>query len=294
VFLRDRLIRLGIPLFVFSALLRPALSLHVYSLAKAQAAAEGSVLPFWWFYWESWNPGPLWFVEVLLVFCALYALVRWLHAGRAARPAITRARLRPSTCMVAMFGLSLALALVTCVWRIAVPLGQYWPIVGLPTPAYLPQYATCFVIGVVAYRRGWAQAAPVRAGWFGLAQALIVPIVVGAIGILAEKTFGRSVRMWLAVYATAESFLAVGLIVALIVFFRAKLNRQGPLARVMSAHCYTVYIIHPLVLVGLGYAFRWLHAIALLKFALLAVVGVPLCWVCAIAVRALPYAKRVV
>ena len=165
---------------------------------------------------------------------------------------------------------------------------------GLPTPAYLPQYASLFVVGLVACRRGWAQALPVSAGWFGLTQALIATVAVVPVAMWARSAFAASTRTWGQIlYATWDSLFAVGVIVALLVLFRQKLNRQGTLASVMSQHAYTVYIIHPLVLVGLGYALRWLHAIAIVKFTVIAVLGIPLCWASAYLVRALPHAKRV-
>jgi membrane-bound acyltransferase YfiQ involved in biofilm formation len=90
-----------------------------------------------------------------------------------------------------------------------------------------------------------------------------------------------------------ESLFAVGVIVALLVLFRQKLNHQGMLARVMSENAYAGYVIHPLVLVGLGYALSPVHAIAIVKFTVLIVLALPLCWASAYVVRALPHAKRV-
>jgi peptidoglycan/LPS O-acetylase OafA/YrhL len=61
----------------------------------------------------------------------------------------------------------------------------------------------------------------------------------------------------------------------------------------VSAHAYAVYVIHPVVLVALGYALSGVQAPAVAKFALLAVLAVPLCWVMAFLVRALPGARKV-
>jgi membrane-bound acyltransferase YfiQ involved in biofilm formation len=82
-------------------------------------------------------------------------------------------------------------------------------------------------------------------------------------------------------------------IIGLLVLFRTHADRQGPVGRFLSAHAYTVYLIHPLVLVGLGYALSDVQAPAVAKFALLAVLGVPLCWAAAYPVRALPGARKV-
>ena len=80
---------------------------------------------------------------------------------------------------------------------------------------------------------------------------------------------------------------------ALLVLFRERLNVRGWAGRFLSEQAYAVYIIHPLVLVGLGYVFAWLNAIAVVKFAIVAALGLPLCWTLAYLVRSLPLARRV-
>ncbi|HZL36962.1 MAG TPA: acyltransferase family protein [Tepidisphaeraceae bacterium] len=234
-FLRERLIRLGIPLVIFIIVLSPILSAGFYPMAKADEAAKGIDLPYWRFYLTTWSPGPMWFVEVLLVFCALYAMVRGLRAGHPdERPSEATPTTLPRA-ILAILGYALALAALTYLWRIFVPAGQYWPIVGLPTPTYLPQYTTLFVIGLIACRRGWAHALPVSAGWFGL--ALLLCMIASAV-IMSLTTGPRSVAM---AWTALESLGAVGIIVALFVLFRQRFNRQGRLARTLSEHAYTVY-----------------------------------------------------
>jgi glucan biosynthesis protein C len=73
-FLRDRLIRLGVPLVVFYFVLQPILLLPAYD--------DGS-LAHW--YLSAIGSGPLWFVLVLLVLDTAYALTRGVTRGRPAR-----------------------------------------------------------------------------------------------------------------------------------------------------------------------------------------------------------------
>ncbi|MEU4324763.1 acyltransferase family protein, partial [Nonomuraea dietziae] len=150
-FLRDRLVRLGIPLLVFLLLLRPLVTFGIYREMD---------LPYWQFYLASWDPGPMWFVEVLLVLVAVYALVR--RHGRTPRPVPQGA---PGFAAIA--GYTLALAASTFLWRLVVPTGLYVPVLGLPTPSHLPQYVSMFVLGVLAFRHGWFDALSRRAGRLG-------------------------------------------------------------------------------------------------------------------------------
>ena len=135
---------------------------------------------------------------------------------------------------------------------------------------------------------------PVSAGWFGLTQALTASVAVVPVALWARSAFAASSHTWGQIlFAIWDSFFSVGVIVALVVLFRQKLDRQGSLASFMSQHAYAVYFLHPLVLVGLGYSMSSLHSIALVKFIIIVVLAIPLCWAVAYLVRALPYAKRV-
>ena len=271
-FLRDRLIRLGIPLLVFLLLLRPLVTIGSY---RDQYAS----LPYWQYYIGSWDPGPMWFVEVLIVFAALYALWRRFRAPVEARSTVLQVR------WIVLFTVGLAVA--TTLWRIPVPVNSYVPVLGLPTPYFLPQYAAMFVVGLIAFRRGWFQTLPAKAGGLGLAIAALVTVVLLP---LAQLTTGL---LSTAVTATWESAFAVSLIIGLTVLFRERFNDQGPRGRWLSAQTFTVYIIHPLVLVAISYALSGLQAIAVVKFAVTVAIALPVCWGLAYLVRSLPGAKRV-
>ncbi|WP_083919896.1 acyltransferase family protein [Nocardiopsis gilva] len=292
-FLRARLVRLGIPLLLFLLLLRPLVTAFIYR-------EHASDVPYWLFYIVSWDPGPLWFVETLLVFCLGYVLIRRLRRPRASIPAPGAGApdpalaTRPLPGVPAVIGCTVALALITYLWRILVPIGSYWPIIGLPTPNFLPQYVALFALGAVAYRRRWLERIPTWAGWAGLATAVVAALayVPGPISGLGDATMLPGTWQSLAVAAWETTF-AVGVVFALLVLFRSRVNHQGRVARFLSANAYAVYFLHPVVLVGLGVAFRGWEAIALAKFTVVALVALPVCWGAAHLLRRLPGATRV-
>ena len=130
-FVRDRLVRLGIPLLLFVVVVRAVVGIPGWSV---------SGLPYAEYYVLSWDPGPTWFLEVLLAFSLVYAAVR------RPRPTPRPAQARPlrGRWIVAFVA---GLAVVTVLWRLVVPNGTYVPVLGLPTPGYLPQYAAMFTVG---------------------------------------------------------------------------------------------------------------------------------------------------
>jgi magnesium-transporting ATPase (P-type) len=154
--------------------------------------------------------------------------------------------------------------------------------------------------GIVAYRRNWFMGIPDRTGklWFGVALFFILvlfPIVFllgGALDGNTEPYMGGLHWQALA-FAIWEQFVGVGVILALLVFFRRRLNRQGALAKNLSACTYTVYFIHAPVLVFLGLALRGFEAHPLLKFTLVAPLAVALCFAIAFLLKRLPLVRSV-
>ncbi|GGP13549.1 acyltransferase [Nonomuraea glycinis] len=289
-FMRERLLRLGVPLLLWLLAVRPLATVGRYLKARDAAAQQGAELPYWEYYLQSFTPGPMWFVEVLFVFSALYVIWRLLTAEgrRASAPVLATGR-APGA--VAIAGFTAGLALATYLWRIAVPMGE--SLLGLPSPAYLPQYAALFVIGLIATRRGWLGGLSRATGRIGFATAAVAAVGLLFVLISApEASMGHGTTQSLLV-ATFETTLAVGVILGFLVLFRERLNHQGRRRRFLSEHAFTVYVIHPAVLVGLGYALRDVQAPAVAKGALLVALALPLCWAIAYLVRALPGARKV-
>jgi glucans biosynthesis protein C len=111
-FLTERLLRLGVPLVFWLLALRPAVTIGRYAQERDVAAQQGADLPYWQFYLQSFNPGPMWFVGVLLVFSTLYALWRRRFGdGRPAAGSAPAAERAPGA--GAIVGFVIGLAVVT-------------------------------------------------------------------------------------------------------------------------------------------------------------------------------------
>ncbi|MFJ9553541.1 acyltransferase [Nocardiopsis sp. NPDC101807] len=296
-FVRERLVRLGVPLLLFVLLLRPLLTTGAYRLFAEGAAAEGAEMPYWLFYLISFDPGPMWFVEVLLVLSLTYVMVRGFRErraesrGAAVLPAVRPEDTAPLRWLGPVLAFTTALALVSFLWRWVNP-APYWPFVGLPSPDYLPQYAALFTVGVLAYRRNWFTRLPDRAGWYGGATAVLgmAAFLGGALVLGAANEPGTAPALF---HMVAETFFAVGVTLALMVSFRRFLDRRNRFSAFLADNAFAVYFLHPLVLVGLGMALSGWEAPAAVKFLGMAALAVPACWAIAAAVRAIPGARRI-
>ncbi|MBN1582278.1 MAG: acyltransferase [Anaerolineae bacterium] len=300
-FLKDRLIRLGIPLALYGWIIRPLL---VY---LDPIKSPGPREPLWRFLTQGYfrdepilGSGPLWFIETLLIFSALYALWRLFSRPRPAEPmrqaALAQERSFPGNVSITL--LVLFLGVTTFLVRMWLPMGWCFEPLNLQFP-YFAQYITLFVIGLIAYRRNWLLGLPDRAGriWLGMAGLLIVlfwPLMLagGAIDNGIEAFAGG--WHWQAfAYALWESFLCLSMCIGLVYLFRRFGSRQGRLARFLSRNAYAAYLIHEAVITIVAYAARSAEVYPLLKWALASLVALPLCFGLSNLIRRLPYADRV-
>ncbi len=291
-FLKDRLLRLGLPLVLFTLLLAPLSAWIGYDSVIGLIPPQAPMSP-WQSYVATINPGPLWFLEALLIFALFY--VFWRMIGR--QQPLTPQTDGPLPTLGALVAFVVGLAVVTFVWRIWIPIGWALPILSFPTTGHLPQYISLFVIGMVAYRRNWLVRIPHKAGRIGWGVAIGSTVLLLAIVLTNMEAFFTSFSGGLgwpsAVYASWEAIFCVSMVLGLLTLFRSRFNQQRALGKFLSANAYAVYVIHAPVIVALAYALRGLSLFPLLKFAVAGLIAIPLCFLLASLVRRLPLARNI-
>ncbi len=294
-FVRDRIIRLGIPWLVYALLIQPL----VVFIAQGLPDSFWSFYPSYLRHLDRIADGPIWFVELLLCFSLVYAAWRWLTRHRTQATARTG---KPPSYM-AIFGCVLGLGLVTFVVRLWWSAGLQPGPFNLPL-GYLPQYISLYVLGIIASRRNWFVSLTSRMArdWslIALAATLIFSFLV-TLPMLQNTSGSQQINLpmaggfqWLSfVYALWESFAVVGLGIGLLVLFRERWNHQGKLAKELAADVYAVYLIHPLVLVSFACAFSVVALYPLLKWGIAALITIPLCFLISSGLRRIPLVNRV-
>lgn len=280
----ERLKRLGIPFLGFVVLLRPLFALPIY-LDQPPATRPSFAV----YYVTSWQIGPAWFLEVLLIFSLAFALSR--HLRGPAEPARSRPLRRRD-----VLAFALVLAAATYAWRILVPLGTYEPVLGLPSPAYLPQYLLLFATGVAAYRRSWFTTLPRESGRFGalLVAGSFVPMALGGYRGLVDSddlTGGSPVHLALALW---ESLFAVGVILVLLRVFERFVAGSSRFSRYLADNAFAVYLVHAPVIVGVVAVLHPLDAAPVPKFLLTLVLAAVASWAVSGALRRVRAVRAVV
>ncbi|WP_249188148.1 acyltransferase family protein [Nocardiopsis sp. MG754419] len=151
----------------------------------------------------------------------------------------------------------------------------------------LPRYVALFTAGILAHRGDWSRRPPDRAGVAGAVTAAVALPLMLVWGITTPGTAQALAQV------LAEHLFSVGVMPALLVFFRRRVSREQRVWRFLSDHAFAVYVLHTPELVGLGAALGGWEAAAVVEFAALAALAVPLTWAPAYGVRALPGLRRV-
>lgn len=286
-FLKDRLIRLGIPLIVFAVFIDPPIE---YMLALIRGWFHGSFLAFLSnpnFY----NPaGPLWFVLALLFFAIAY--ISW----RALSPKPTKGYTFPKKSVI--FAFALLLGASTFAVRLVFPVGWNIPWINFQL-GFFAQYVALFIVGLVAFRSNWLTTIPKETGrfWSRIAM-LLFPVLI--VILVSGFLFGAGINAFLggfnwqaAAYAFWEQLFAVAICIGLTVWFREKVNFQNRFTKALSTSSFTAYIIQVPVIVFLALSLQSIQLPLLLKFVIVGPIAVSLCFGFAFLIKKIPKVDKV-
>ena len=286
-FLKDRLIRLGIPLLVYTTII---LNLNDYVFDKFLYRKPFSPV-------LSYSPGHLWFLQALLVFAIVYVVYR-LWADRNADKKYfqySQGRFPPNRSLALSIFL---LAILTFGMRTIFPVGVWF--LGVQ-PGHFVHYIFAFFVGILARRGDWfTRLDKKQARQWGTVSLITMPFffVLVVLGGLLESEdnlfkFVGGVHWQAFSYALWESILFIGITVFLLHYFRERFNNAGSLGRSMAANVYTVYIIHQTLLYSMNILFLSIDIPTIVKFFVVSLITVPLCFILSSLIRKIPYARRV-
>ncbi len=94
-------------------------------------------------------------------------------------------------------------------------------------------------------------------------------------------------------YAFWEPFVAIGICLTLLAWFKYSFNQSGTIMKVLSNSAYSAFIIHPLILVSLTLLFRSLDLQPFIKFLAVSMLSVSISFVLSALIIKIPYVKRV-
>jgi len=227
----------------------------------------------------------MWYVESLLVFCLIYALIRQF-----VKPIEEDCNSKPT--IIGLFILALIMGVGSYLIRLVSPQDHWiWPfgIIPLPMePAHYLQYVMLFIIGILAKRFNWLEKLDNRTG---LASLLIG--IAFAIGIYVRNDgwWNDFVWKWFGFY---ESLLCVFICFGLIWLFRTYLNGTSKLMKWCAAQSYGAYIFHLLLMIGLQNMFDGVWMGAFGKFFFIGAVTTIVAFITTWLIKLIPGVKKII
>ena len=258
LFIHKKLLRLGIPLLFMGAII-------------GVLAGKPEI-------------GHMWFVESLLVFCLIYALIRkWVA------PIDTVYSSRPT--IIGLLIVALLMGIGSYFIRLVSPQDHWiWPfgIIPLPMePAHYLQYVMMFVMGVLAYRFQWLNKMSNGTGF----ATLLIGVALAVGNYLRDGgSWNAFVWQWFGIY---ESLMCVFISFGLIWLFRQCLSATSRFWQWCAAQSYGAFVFHLLLMIVLQNVVDSIWMGAFGKFLFIGVVTTILAFGLTWIVRMIPGVKRV-
>lgn len=284
-FVSSKLFRLGIPslIYIFALspltekLANPDLELGQYYLNGLRS------LDF-----IGWT-GPLWFAIALLFFSIVYAAARLLSA-----------RYVPQFLWeITVLNVVLLVSLITLLAfgiRTVFPIGT--DIANFQF-SFFAAYIIMFAVGVMGYRQSLFDKIDDGIGkrWLIASFALGIPTWLAIIvfgGVLDGIYLFQGGLNWQAfTYAAWESFFCVTVIIGLMGVFKKHANTQISSQKLLSDNAFAVYAFHAPVLVGISMLLQGIALHPLAKWALIAILVVPVTFIVAHMLRKINVLRKV-
>ena len=265
-FLRDRFIRLGIPILIYIAIIDPLMSYILNNISE-------SFFAFYLNYFQSWEgferfingSGPLWFTVLLLIFALFYCAWRKISKERFEKEIVREA---PRNSRIVL--IIIIMTILTFLVRLWYPLNGGAVILNIQI-ASISEYIIMLILGTVAYKRDWFTRVSDSQGRLWLIIALLSIIFLIMLGFVSGAFEGDPSKLlgglyWESLaYASWESLYGVALSIGLITLFRNKINTQGKINKLLSPNTYSMYLIHGIVLVSISVVFGVIILHPLLK-----------------------------
>lgn len=297
VFLRDRVLRLGVPFVAAAALLAPLAYVPTYLEASPRPTAHGFVDT--WLALGSWPAGPVWFLWVLLVFDAVAAmLARLLRRSRFVDRAASLGDAPPAAFFAGLVLLS-AIAYLPMSFAFT---PSWWSTVGPFTlqSSRALHYLVYFLAGVCVGMRGVARGLLAPAGdlarhWpaWGCA-ALLAFALAGAVSLAQAADGARVSWGWRAL--AGVSFVlscAASSLASLAVFLRFA-RRRSAMGESLRANAYGMFVIHFPIATWLQYALLATAIPGVVKGTAVFLATVALSWGSAAVLRRRPAIARLI
>lgn len=282
VFMVDRGLRLGIPLVIYFFIISP------FTVALAAKSVNEPIWAAWWsatLRYE-FTPGPLWFLETLLILAIGFVVWKKLCPGFRRHHMIF-----PSVQWLAL--VAIGLGFMSFVVRLFIPVGEsiVWLQLG-----YFPCYLFLFIAGCMVSGSQLLENISYQAAkpWMLVSAVAVISLPFMLLKPISSGAFEGGWNLNALFYALWDPVVAWGVILGLLWSFNRFFSSEGKFTVFLARRAFAVYIIHPPVLVAIGLCFSAWEAAPEFKLIMVGLLSCIACVAVASIVLLIPGARRII
>lgn len=289
-FLKERMIRLFVPLVFYYFIIGPLVR-YVSMLAREYDRSLFEFLKEMYASGVYGYLGVMWFVALILTFSFLFVIYRqFFPTGIWQRVDDKFPRNTSILTFIILLGLFSFLS------RTVLPIGGGY-LAARPL-ASVVLFGAAFFLGTIAFKYQWLDKLKEKQAWQWFWVALFFMIVPLVLFVLLRKNISIATvkgagSLGSLLYSFWEVIKSVGTGMIVLILFRKYFNTQGNIAASMGRSSFAAFVFHPLVCVVWMLIFSGIDWHPLLKFAIVAPLGLVCTFVFSWLILMLPGMKRV-
>ena len=270
-FIRDKFIRIGLP-WIFGVLLLAPPTAYMIYFSRGVPVSLGQ---FWaGDYWgAAFQQSVYWFLGILLL---QFVLLGLFYATSDRLRQLTRRTQQPSWVLFVVFAMLMTLGFLT--------MNQFYPAdtwthvyIFMFQPLRLPLYFGYFILGLLAYQRGWFTADGFKPGWGWVALMVVSGVLYLGYRLTIPTPMQTTLPLMAGNAILVNVFCLSGLMGGIAIFQRI-VNGDGWFWASQARNSYGIYYVHPLFLYPLAYLFVSINLSVFLKAPLVILLGWLLSW----------------
>ena len=265
--------------------------------------SNGETASFWQYSARTFisdaDEGPTWFLFALLAFTIAYTVWRLISRSIKNQDQAAKHVSAPNnlTLIVVAFLMGAAMFAIGQILPIVEPVdifGIFSLLIG-----FFPFYIVIFIGGILAYRNNWLAEMPAEMlrfwKWFSLGLIVFLPVFIISTGALeiGIDPYMSGMNWRCAIMSLWFGMACISFCTTLTLWMREKIHTGNQLTSFLSSNTFTVYFIHPIVLVAFTVAIRNLGINPLIKFSLASIFTIIACYVLATIIRRIPLVKEI-
>jgi surface polysaccharide O-acyltransferase-like enzyme len=269
-FIKERLFRLGLPLLLYIFIIYPIIRFIIIGYSSSVNSFFKKYIMFLTSFSWAGETGPLWFVQVLLVLCMIYAILKKCFSNVI--------KIEDITAKNVIFTI-LITTIIAFLVRLVFPVGTSFYNLQF---SFFTSYIVMFIAGIIIGENNLLDKITDEKNikWLKISLFIGIPlwfIIMLPGGALKSQRYAGGFYWQSFAFALWESLTAIGFSLGLIALFKKKMNVDNKFAGIMRDNAFGIYFFHAPILISISLRLRYWIINPVLKFAVVTLITSLIC-----------------